>query len=401
MLIRRRPAANSEAASGASKIPLVVSPRSVIPGIASRRATRRGRSRRTSGSPPVRRIFLIPRPAATPDDALDLLEGQKLVAGEEGDRLGHAVNAADVAAVGDADPEVRVDPTKRVDESISGRDRGRGHGVANSGAVDRSRSIPGTHHTPAQPRCDHPRRGNQASRCTGFDPFLGPVGPFFLLPDRDHFLDRVDQPAAGVERLRPVRCADRDHDGDLTGPERTDAVDDRQPLDRPPLQRLRRQVVEQAFGPSRRRLRIRARSFACRPSVRERSPGTSRPPPAWRDRTESVIAPWSIRSGVIVIDARESAIPPLTGGIRATSDAAVIGSASSAYAAFTAIRAEPTTSPSAGQAWTRACFNWPTVAGSASSTSSEAEPARARPAANNSTVSRTGGTPLRMRDDDR
>ena len=59
-LIRRSPASQSGFASGARRIPLVVRPMSLIPGIAAILATSRGRSRRTSGSPPVSRILSIP-----------------------------------------------------------------------------------------------------------------------------------------------------------------------------------------------------------------------------------------------------------------------------------------------------------------------------------------------------
>ena len=53
-----------------------------------------------------------------PDEPLDLLEAQELRAGQELDLLRHAVDAADVAAVRDADPQVIVRASERVDESF-------------------------------------------------------------------------------------------------------------------------------------------------------------------------------------------------------------------------------------------------------------------------------------------
>ena len=51
-----------------------------------------------------------------PDEPLDLLEAEKLLPRQKLRILGHAVDAADVAAVGDADPQVVVHPAKRVDQ---------------------------------------------------------------------------------------------------------------------------------------------------------------------------------------------------------------------------------------------------------------------------------------------
>jgi hypothetical protein len=57
-----------------------------------------------------------------PGDALDLLEGEQLVAGQPlHPLLGHAVGAAEVAAVGDRDAQVAVDPPERVEPRSSGR----------------------------------------------------------------------------------------------------------------------------------------------------------------------------------------------------------------------------------------------------------------------------------------
>ena len=77
--------------------------------------------RRSSGSPPVSRIFATPRVDEELRDARDLLEGQQLrvrqerVVGVE-DVLRHAVDAAEVAAVGDRDAQVVQRPAARVGE---------------------------------------------------------------------------------------------------------------------------------------------------------------------------------------------------------------------------------------------------------------------------------------------
>ncbi len=64
-----------------------------------------------------------PHRARRAGEAGDLLEAQQARPRQEFDRLGHAVDAADIAAVGDADPQVIVDPAKAVDQAV-----GIGHG---------------------------------------------------------------------------------------------------------------------------------------------------------------------------------------------------------------------------------------------------------------------------------
>ena len=60
-----------------------------------------------------------PERGGDPDEALDFLEGQEFSAREEADRLRHAVEvAANITAVGDADPQVVVDPAEGVNEAI-------------------------------------------------------------------------------------------------------------------------------------------------------------------------------------------------------------------------------------------------------------------------------------------
>ncbi len=63
-MTRRSPASRSERAfSGVSSEPFVVSARSRMPSIDASMAMSRSRSRRSSGSPPVSRIFSTPRAA--------------------------------------------------------------------------------------------------------------------------------------------------------------------------------------------------------------------------------------------------------------------------------------------------------------------------------------------------
>ncbi len=65
-LMRVRPAAARRAATGASLTAFVVSARSVTPGMRPRASTSSGKFRRAVGSPPVRRMWVTPRPAKTP-----------------------------------------------------------------------------------------------------------------------------------------------------------------------------------------------------------------------------------------------------------------------------------------------------------------------------------------------
>ena len=82
-------------------------------------ATSTGRSRRTSGSPPVRRTSSTPSRASTRDEPRDLLEGQHLVARKPLEPLGgHAVRAAEVALVGDRDADALDLAAPAVDERL-------------------------------------------------------------------------------------------------------------------------------------------------------------------------------------------------------------------------------------------------------------------------------------------
>jgi hypothetical protein len=66
MLTRRSPAAASARAWRASSTPFVVSERSSTPGTSASMRTSAGRSRRTSGSPPVSRTLRTPTEARIP-----------------------------------------------------------------------------------------------------------------------------------------------------------------------------------------------------------------------------------------------------------------------------------------------------------------------------------------------
>ena len=90
-----------------------------MPSIRRSIATSRGNSRRASGSPPVSRTSVIPEPREDPDQALDLLEAEQVGAVEPVHPLGrHAVATAEVAAVGDRDPQVGDRPPVGVEERL-------------------------------------------------------------------------------------------------------------------------------------------------------------------------------------------------------------------------------------------------------------------------------------------
>ena len=114
---RCRPGRRSAAACSASRMPLVVRARSSMPGMAASISTNCGRSARTSGSPPVSRSSSHAQLRHDAHEAGDLLERENLVARQEPHVLvRHAVEAADIAAVGDADPQARVHAAERVDQ---------------------------------------------------------------------------------------------------------------------------------------------------------------------------------------------------------------------------------------------------------------------------------------------
>ena len=118
MLIRFRPASRNVPATGASRIPLVVKPTSSSPEIATSFSTNFGRSRRHQWFAPSQPHLIDPQRHRHAGDPLDFLERQQIRSRQEPYVLRHAVDAADIAAVGDADPQVVVRPSPRVDELI-------------------------------------------------------------------------------------------------------------------------------------------------------------------------------------------------------------------------------------------------------------------------------------------
>ncbi len=119
---RRRPAARKACASSKSREPFVVRVRSRRLSMAASEETRRWSSRRNRGSPPVSRIFSVPSPAKRRGQAGDFLESQhvvlrqKVVAASE-DRLGHAIAAAEIAAIRHRDAQIAQRPMQLVEES--------------------------------------------------------------------------------------------------------------------------------------------------------------------------------------------------------------------------------------------------------------------------------------------
>ena len=81
-------------------------------------------SRRTRGSPPVMRSLRTPALDEHRADAVELLERQKVALRQEGHVLGHAIDAAEIAAVRHRDAQIGDRPPERVDER-RGRGRGR------------------------------------------------------------------------------------------------------------------------------------------------------------------------------------------------------------------------------------------------------------------------------------
>ena len=115
-LTRRSPAAASSSATLASSVPLVVMARSSNP-TAESRPMSDGSPLRTSGSPPVMRRAETPRPLATLGQSCDFVERQQFVLRQEGEPFfGHAVDAAQIAAIGHRNAEVVVHPPVAIDQ---------------------------------------------------------------------------------------------------------------------------------------------------------------------------------------------------------------------------------------------------------------------------------------------
>ena len=107
MFTRLTPASRRRRATGARSTAFVERAMSSIPGTAESMSTRRGRSLRTSGSPPVSRTRRNPIGAHRTHDPGDLLVGEDLAPAEPRQPLlGHAVHATQVALVGHGDAKV-------------------------------------------------------------------------------------------------------------------------------------------------------------------------------------------------------------------------------------------------------------------------------------------------------
>ena len=72
--------------------------------------------RRTSGSPPVRRSLRTPRATKARAQPVELFQRQNVGLGQEGHVLGHAIDAAEIATVGDRDAQIRDVAAERIDQ---------------------------------------------------------------------------------------------------------------------------------------------------------------------------------------------------------------------------------------------------------------------------------------------
>src|SRR6266536_3570979 len=203
---RDRPASRSARALPASSAPLVVNARSRIPSTAATMATSRSRSRRTSGWSPWSHLG-HPKRGRGAHHPRDLLKRQDLRAGQEGvvaaeDLLGHAVRTAEVAPVGDGDPQVTQRAVEAVQQPGGRRLRGRlgPAGLARTGRPDRPRTwhrstSPGSHDL--APRIvPSPQADQQHGE---------PPGSHSPLPTGEPWLPRQ---AAGMRRIDFHRSAD-------------------------------------------------------------------------------------------------------------------------------------------------------------------------------------------------
>ena len=72
-------------------------------------------SRRTRGSPPVMRSLRTPLVDEGRADAVELFQGQQVALGQEGHVLGHAVDAAEIAAIRHRHAQIGDRSAERVD----------------------------------------------------------------------------------------------------------------------------------------------------------------------------------------------------------------------------------------------------------------------------------------------
>ena len=117
--MRRTPGRRVRRHSCASWLPLVVSVSSSSAPASRWRPRRRTSvmmSLRTSGSPPVRRSLRTPLAMKARAEPVELLERQQVLLRQEGHVLRHAIDAAEVAAVGHRDAQIGDVPAERVDQ---------------------------------------------------------------------------------------------------------------------------------------------------------------------------------------------------------------------------------------------------------------------------------------------
>ena len=108
-LMRRTPPPRARRRSGASWLPLVVRVSSSSAPLSRWRDSARTSHMmflRTSGSPPVSRSLRTPWRMKAEHEAVELLQGQNLLFRQKGHVFRHAIDAAEVAAVGHRDPQI-------------------------------------------------------------------------------------------------------------------------------------------------------------------------------------------------------------------------------------------------------------------------------------------------------
>ncbi len=196
-----------------------------------RRATSTGSPLRTSGSPPVIRSAVTPRLRATRATRVISSNVRSSLPRQEGEPLlGHAVDAAQVAAIGDRDAKVVVHAPVAVDEWPLHR-----HGrcrillaapVGPHRDGDRDGSRHGTSVTASE--------AGTRSRIVDLMGAEGPVrstAPGLALPDGDCVLEGVDAELRSRERLGTMWCRRHHDDGHLSHLEPTDPVEEHQAAD--------------------------------------------------------------------------------------------------------------------------------------------------------------------------
>ena len=267
MFSRCSPASLSACACSASRMPLVVSAMSRMPGTGCELGDQQRQvvphQRFAAGEPNL----VDAQPGHDAHEPLDFLEREQLMARLELHVLGrHAIEAANVAAIGDADPQVRVHAAEGVDQWCG-----------NGGRRDRSVTIASAHDR-ALPGWIGTSFGLARTFQSRMDPLARAVGPVFFLPDRHDLFERVDQPLAGLER-RAARCGRADGHGHagFADCHVAHAMHDRAVHQRPALGGPRLRARPASPGPCRRNTRSRATRSRARRSTAASCPETAPP----------------------------------------------------------------------------------------------------------------------------